>query len=219
MRRLLFATSVLSLVGCGQTTETAEAPKTKEAVTAPVKTEEPNPIPPPVAAPLVIPVGTLLTVRTSTGISSETAIPGQGFSASLAEPVVIDGKTLVPKGAGARGVILSVDHGGRVKGVASLSLGLTNLRVGGKQVSIATEVYVKEAPATKKKDAVKVGIGAGIGAAVGAIVGGGKGAAVGAASGAGAGTAVVLATHGDPAVVEAESVLNFRLTKSVRVVQ
>lgn len=207
----------LLLVGCGQTAETkgpeAGVPEAKVAEAKPVEA----PVAPPVAAAVVIPAGTLLTVRTTTAISSDASLPGQGFSASLAEPVVIDGKTVVPRGARTGGVILSIEDGGRVKGVASVSLGLTSLRIGGKQVKVASTVYTKEAAATKKKDAVKVGIGAGIGAAVGAIVGGGKGAAVGAASGAGAGTAVVLATRGDPAVVEAESVLSFQLTKSVTV--
>lgn len=206
--------AALWLTGCGQTAEVkapeAKLPEMKLTVAEPV---------PPVAAPLVIPAGTRLSIRTTNAISSETAVPGQGFTASVAEPVLIDGRTVVPRGAAAGGVILSTDDGGRVKGVASLSLGLTSLRIGGKQVKVASSVFTKNGPATKKKDAVKIGIGAGIGAAIGAIAGGGKGAAVGAASGAGAGTAVVLATRGDPAVVEEESLLNFRLTKSLTVQQ
>ena len=57
----------------------------------------------------------------------------------------------------------------------------------------------------------------GIGAAIGAIAGGGKGAAIGAGAGGGAGTAVVLSTHGDAAVVPAESVIQFRLEQPITV--
>jgi hypothetical protein len=135
----------------------------------------------------------------------------------LAEPLLVDGKTILAKGAEVEGVVAESDDGGRVKGVASISLRLTSIEVGGKQIPMKSSLYVKAAPATKKKDAVKVGIGAGIGAAIGAIAGGGKGAAIGAASGAGAGTGVVLATHGDPAEVPAESIISFRLAGPLEV--
>ena len=104
-----------------------------------------------------------------------------------------------------------------MKGVASLTLRLTKITVEGKAVPVETGVFVKNAPTTKKKDAIKVGIGAGVGAVVGAIAGGGKGAAVGAATGGAAGTGVVLATHGDPAVGEAERLITFKLKAPVDV--
>lgn len=213
MRVFGFAAVALWLTGCGQTAE-VNAP---EAKTPDTKIVEAKPEPPPVPKSIVIPAGTRLSVRTTTAISTKTAATGETFSASLAEAVLADGKVVIPKGAAVEGVVAESDDGGRVKGVASLALRLTHVKTGGKRLLVESGIFTKDAPATKKKDAVKVGIGAGIGAAVGAIVGGGKGAAVGAASGAGAGTALVLATHGDPAVVEAESVLSFRLTKSLTV--
>jgi hypothetical protein len=127
------------------------------------------------------------------------------------------GEVVLPKGAHIEGVVADSDEGGRVKGVASISLKLTSVAVGGRQVPVASSTYVKDAPATKKKDSLKVGIGAGIGAAIGAIAGGGKGAAIGAASGGAAGTGLVLATHGDPAVVPAESIISFRLAAPLEV--
>ena len=48
------------------------------------------------------------------------------------------------------------------------------------------------APATKKKDALKIGVPAAGGASIGALVGGKKGAGIGALAGGGAGTAYVL---------------------------
>jgi hypothetical protein len=87
----------------------------------------------------------------------------------------------------------------------------------GRTVDLATNSYTKEAKGTKKKDAMKIGIGAGIGAAIGAIAGGGKGAAIGAGAGGGAGTGLVLATRGDPAVIPSESQLTFRLKGPITV--
>src|SRR5437588_13131374 len=43
------------------------------------------------AAPLVVPAGTVLTVRLGETLGSRTSTNGQGFSATLAEPLMIDG--------------------------------------------------------------------------------------------------------------------------------
>lgn len=164
---------------------------------------------------VVLDAGTVLRVRTTSTISTKTATAGDVFEASLAEPVTSGGREVLPKGAAVQGRVVEADAGGRVKGLASLSLALTSVTVRGNSIPIATSAVSKQAETTKKKDAAKVGIGAGIGAAIGAIAGGGKGAAIGAATGGGAGTAAVLATRGDAAVVPAESVLSFQLAKPV----
>ncbi len=169
--------------------------------------------PAPRPQPVVLEPGTVLKVRTTSAISTKTATAGDVFEASLAEPVVSGGREVLPKGAPVQGRVVEADPGGRVKGLASLSLALTSVNARGTSVPIATGAVSKQAQTTKKKDAAKVGIGAGIGAAIGAIAGGGKGAAIGAATGGGAGTAAVLATRGDAAVVPAESVLTFQLAK------
>ena len=106
----------------------------------------------------------------------------------------------MPKGATVYGKVVNADPGGRVKGVASLTVRLTELQTaGGDRVAINTDTYGVRAKTTKKKDATKVGIATGVGAAIGAIAGGGDGAAKGAGIGAGAGAGAVLATRGDPA--------------------
>ncbi len=117
-----------------------------------------------------------------------------------------------------KGQVVESDPGGRVKGRAQLAVQLTSLEtVDGTVVPISTDSVVEVAAASKKKDALKVGIGSGIGAAIGAIAGGGKGAAIGAAAGAGAGTGAVLATRGDPATIPSEAVLTFRLRSDAKI--
>src|SRR5678816_2307575 len=48
------------------------------------------------AKPLVVPAGTVLTVRLGQTVGSKISSPGQTFSATLASPVVVDGKTAIP---------------------------------------------------------------------------------------------------------------------------
>jgi predicted small lipoprotein YifL len=171
--------------------------------------------PPP---PLVLAEGTKVVVRTTSTLSTKSAESGQTFAATLQEPLEVNGQVIAPKGAEVTGKVVESDPGGRVKGVASISVRLTTLKLAnGKEVDLATSVYEKDAPGSKKKDAVKVGIGSGVGAAIGAIAGGGRGAAIGAAAGAGAGTGVVMATRGDPAVISSETVLSFKLTAPVTI--
>lgn len=177
-----------------------------------------TPIPPPPPRTFTISSGTPITVWTAEELSTKTARPGQSFSASLASPITDGDWVIAKKGAPVEGVIVSSDPGGRVKGVASISIRLQSLTLAdGSRVDISTGSYTKKAKTTVKKDAIKTGIGAGVGAAIGAIAGGGKGAAIGAGAGAGAGAGVVMATRGDPAVIAGETQLSFRLQAPVTV--
>jgi len=197
----------VSLAGCSKTSD----PSASDA--APAKVEAPPPRP----EPITIAAGTPIRIRTQTELSTKSAKTGDSFTATLAEPIEIEGKVIAPRGTQVEGRVVDSDPGGRVKGVAIISVRLTQLRVGDRNVAIQTRAIARQAHATKRKDAAKVGIGAGIGAAIGAIAGGGEGAAIGAASGGAAGTGVVLATHGDPAVISAESPLTFKLSAPVTV--
>ena len=75
----------------------------------------------------------------------------------------------------------------------------------------------REAAATKKQDAAKIGGGAAGGAVIGAILGGGSGAAKGAAVGGAGGTGVVLATRGKEVSVPAGTNLIVRLQTPITV--
>lgn len=174
--------------------------------------------PPPPPRVFTLTAGTPISVWTSSTISTKTAKSGDSFTGTLAQPIVDGDWVVAKKGATVSGVVVDADEGGRVKGVASLTLQLTRLTLAdGRTVDLDTSKITRQAKTTKKKDAVKVGVGAGIGAVTGAILGGKKGAAIGAGAGAGAGTGVVLATKGDPAVIGSESQLTFRTTSPVKI--
>jgi hypothetical protein len=175
----------------------------------------PTPAPPRIAT---IEAGTPITIYTARTLSTKTAKDGDRFTASLARDITDGDWVIAKKGAQVNGVVVNSDPGGRVKGRASMTVELRSLELAdGRTVNIDTSSYTKEAKATKKKDATKIGIGAGVGAAIGAIAGGGKGAAIGAGAGGATGTGVVMATRGDPAVIPSESQLTFKLSSPIKV--
>jgi hypothetical protein len=167
---------------------------------------------------ITIPAGTRLRVALIDGVSSNQNSSGDQFMASLTDPVVIDGKTVLAKGTKVRGRVVDAKESGRVKGRASIQLRLTDIiRDNAKDVAISTKTFSAVAEPTKKRDAAIIGGGAGLGAAIGAIAGGGKGAAVGAAVGGGAGTGTVLATKGKEIHYAPETRLTFTLAQSVEI--
>ena len=132
---------------------------------------------------------------------------------------------IAKKGATVKGVIAESSKGTKGKNDARLVLSLASVATDDGQevetvwVEIATQTVSQQAPKTQKKKAAKVGIASGVGAAIGAIAGGGKGAAIGAGAGAGAGAGSILLTFGPPAVINAESVLNFQLASTVTITE
>ena len=146
--------------------------------------------------------------------------PGEAFNAVLAKSIVDGDWVIAKQGARVEGVVVESDPGGKVKGVASMTLALRRLTLAdGRTIELDTDTFIQEAKTTKGKDAKKVGIGAGIGAAIGAIAGGGKGAAIGAAVGGGGGAAASLATRGDAAEVASETELKFTLTSPITITE
>lgn len=170
------------------------------------------------APPATVLAGQKLRVRTTSTLSTKSNSSGETFVGTLEDAVMDGNRVVFPAGSTVTGRITFADKGGRVKGVASIGVELSQLETpDGEVVPVNTGVVVRQAKKTHTKDAQKIGIGAGAGALIGAIAGGGKGAAKGAGVGAGGGTGVVLATRGDPAVIPAETVLSFELAQTLSV--
>jgi hypothetical protein len=195
-------------------TASAESPVTNNATKA-------APIPDKPAAPapvkFTVPAGTRLTVILIDAVGSDKNKAGDEFTASLAEPVIVHGQSVIPKGAKVHGRIVDAEGSGRVKGVAKMRMILTGIMDGPKLIPIVTKAFVAQAQTTKGRDAAVAGGGAGVGAAVGAIAGGKKGAGLGALIGGVAGTGAVLATKGKEVEFPSESRLKFTLDKAVEV--
>jgi len=168
-------------------------------------------------APIVIPAGKTITVRLGELLSSKDSHAGQEFTASVAEPVTVDGETVIHEGASAHGVVVDAKAMGHFKGGALLHVRLESVTINGQAHHIQTTAAGGSLKGKGKRSTIAIAGGTGVGAALGAIFGGGKGAAIGAAAGAGAGTAGAAFTGNKEIVFPAESTLSFKLTHSVEV--
>ena len=196
------------------TSTNAGSKKAKSSSGAREKAESATPAPPP---PIVIPAGTTLTVRLGEALGSKLSSPGQSFSATLADAVAVDGNTVIPAGASARGTVVDAKALGRFKGGAVLEVELTSIAISGVQQTIETAAISRTAKGKGKRTAVLAGGGTALGAIVGGLAGGGKGAAIGAVAGAGAGGAGAAFTGNKDIVLPAEAALSFRLKAPVTV--
>ena len=215
---------LLGIVACNKAPATTSADSVSKPAEPPVDAvdqskaaPQPEPAPEPKPA-ILIPAGTTLRIALIDAVSSDQNRPGDHFAASLAAPIVIDGRTVLSKGTKIRGRVIDAKGSGRVKGRASIELKLTEIVFkDGKQMDIATKPYTVVAQSTTKRDAAIIGGGAGLGAVIGAIAGGGKGAAIGAGVGGGAGTGTVLATKGKEIRYAPETRLKFTLASPIEI--
>ena len=150
-------------------------------------------------------------------VSSRNSSAGQGFSATVAEPVVVDGKTVIEKGAAAHGTVVDAKAMGHFKGGALLEVRLDSVTIHGKETPVQTTMVARSLKGKGKRSAGFIGGGAGAGALIGALAGGGKGAAIGAAAGAGAGTAGAAFTGNKDIELRAEDLLSFTLKHALEV--
>jgi hypothetical protein len=173
------------------------------------------PAPPgPAAVPadqFVLPAGTWITVRVNETISSDASREGDLFTATLAQPIVVDGFVVARRGQTVVGRVTEVQKAGRIKGTSRLGIELTEITiVDGQQAPVRTQLAQFSGSTSHGSDATAIGTSTGIGAAIGAAADGGFGAGMGAIAGAGASTIGVLLTRGRQTVVYPEATLTFR---------
>jgi hypothetical protein len=167
---------------------------------------------------VTVPSGTVLRLRLTHGFGSDSRLEAP-VSATLVNPIVVDGRTVLRQGSVASGYVAEAVRPGRVKGRGRVAVRFTRISPVGveEHYNMQTRSWVAVAPATKKKDALTIGAPAAGGAVVGGIVGGKKGAGIGALAGGGAGTAVVLSTRGKDVHVGPGTTLAIRLAAPLTV--
>ena len=163
-----------------------------------------------------LPAGTNLVVRMIDGVDSEVNRVGQTFAASLDEPVMINGETVIPRGADATVKLTDSKESGKLTGRTELTLDLMSVRVNGRMVDINTETVSRESSSRGARTAKVAGGTAAVGAIIGAIAGGGKGAAIGAAAGGAAGAGAEVVTKGQRVKIPSETRLTFVVDTPVR---
>lgn len=174
------------------------------------------PAPPPVPAQLTIKQGTYVIIRTNQWLSSDRNHQGDTFTATLEQPLVVDGVVAAPRGSTVLGTVTEAQKAGRVEGTSRLAVQLTSLTLAdGQQVSIQSQMINRNGPTSVGRDTAAVGGTTALGAIVGAGAAGGQGAAIGAGAGAAAGIIGVLLTRGRPTVIYPESVMTFQIEAPV----
>jgi hypothetical protein len=175
------------------------------------------PAPPPPPKPVIVPAETVISVTIDQPVGSKISTPGSAFAATVAAPISIDGRLAIPKGAHASGVVKDAKPAGRFKGGAVLSLTLTNISVKNETYEIATTAPSETSTGKGKRTAALAGGGAGGGALIGGLAGGGKGALIGGLVGAAAGTGGAAFTGNRDITINAETLLNFKLTQPLEI--
>jgi hypothetical protein len=220
--RILMVAGLLGLLGCGQSSSTSSTPSTPGAADTSAGNSAPSGVQEPAGSffapkPIVVEAGTPIRVTVDQSVSSKTSNPGDHFEASLAAPVIVGEKVVIPSGAKARGTVIVAKSAGKFKGNAELSVALDSITVHGESYSLKTTSVMEASQGRGKRTAVGAGGGAAVGALIGAIAGHGKGAAIGAVAGAGAGTAGAAYTGERDITIAPESKLNFKLKEPLEI--
>ncbi len=175
-----------------------------------------------VPATLTLPDGAILSVRTTQWLSSDRNHPGDTFTATLDQPLVVRGWVVARRGQTVLGRVAVAQKAAENNGVSKLGVEITELTlVDGEQVPVNTEIQ-RAVPApsstgSTERTVATVGTTTVLGTILGAAIGGGEGAAIGAGLGATAGAAAVLSTRGRATTLAPESLLSFRLAAPLEI--
>ena len=179
-------------------------------------TPAPPPNPSKAPRPVTLPTGTMLNVSLTEAIDVDATKAGMTFKALLDDPVMLDGRVIIPRNTAVALQAVTVQQAGAAKGADKITLKANSFSFGGRKYDIVTSYVEQKGAGEGKKTTRKVAGGAGLGAIIGGIAGGGSGAAIGAAVG-GATGAVVASQGTEHLKLPAETRLQFQLTAAVAV--
>jgi hypothetical protein len=163
----------------------------------------------PVHETLVIPTGTSFDAVLQTRLSTAANSAGDPFVATTIEPIVVDGRIVVPARSRIDGVLRDVQASGRIKDRARMTLVFQEIAdSAGRTHAISAFHLTIQAASETRSDTQK----ATEGGAGSAISGKRNGTVIGATAGAGAGTILVLATKGHDVVLSQGVKLYVRIT-------
>jgi hypothetical protein len=105
--------------------------------------------------------GTPVYIRLQHTISSATAEPGDSFTAVLDEPMMLEGKTMIPEGTEISGHVVAARKSGPMHRPGYLRLTLSSLNINGKNVAIQTSSIFIEGGIFNHRNIAYIGGGTG----------------------------------------------------------
>ena len=181
----------------------------------------------------IIPAGTTIHCRLTETISTKLNYQGDRFTASITEPLQIDGYDVIPVGSALEGKIARLQRPGRIKGVGEMRLALDKITFPDGRSYVVNAVLLNaygaegtrvvgqegnvKGPGSKLRDLEEIGAGMGGGGFLGTLIGGFHGAVIGGAIGGGAALVDTFRRRGKELTIPAGTQLNYQLTRALEV--
>jgi hypothetical protein len=160
-------------------------------------------------APAPVPAGTALMVKLGTTLATFSNKPGDPFQGQLTQPVVLDGKTVIPAGSTIEGRVTKISEPRRIAGKPTIDILPEALILPtGERLFLDATLVDTNIPGTDvnqegefkgsghdRRDQLEAGGGTAGGMLIGGLVGGPVGVVVGGAIGAGSTGAYWLSKH------------------------
>jgi hypothetical protein len=167
---------------------------------------------------LTLPTGTVIQIRTNEWLSTDRNHVGDGFNATLAQPIVVDGWVIARRGQPVLGRLTVIEKARSSNhNTSQLGMQLTEVTfVDGQLLAVESQLSESGPGPDRGQQVGTVATTTGVGAIIGAIAGRGPGAAIGAGIGAIAGLGIVTNT-GRPTAIPPETLLTFRIESPVTI--
>lgn len=180
-----------------------------------------------------IPAGATFHCRLTQTLSTKLNAQGDAFIATVAEPLMVNGRDVIPAGATLEGRVAVMERPGRIRGVGEMRLSAERVTLpdgrsfplsavllaayGAEGVKVSDDEGTVRGPNSRFKDLEEVGIGMGGGGFLGTLIGGFHGAVVGGAIGGTAAFVDTLRKRGKDLTLPAGTELEYQLTRNLEI--
>lgn len=180
--------------------------------------------------PLSVPAGTTLHCRVTETLTTKLNYQGDAFTLTISEPVLADGREVIPVGSTLQGRIAQMDRPGRIRGVGQMRLTVEQITFpngrkaplsaalltayGADNVKVVGSEGLVKGPSSRPPDLEEIGAGTTGGTLLGLIFGH---PFIGAAFGATATTVDRLRRRGKDLTLPAGTQLNYQLTRALEI--
>ena len=114
-----------------------------------------------------VPAGTQIVVRLIDDVNSERDNIGETYRASVDQNVIVNGQTVIPRGADATVALIDSQKSGKLEGKAVLTLDLKYIAIDGRTYDLSTSSVTEASGSRGARSAKVIGGAAALGAKIG----------------------------------------------------